>query len=297
MVEASFKRYDSSELLELNIRSFLDLKFLSNGMYSNVSTSGGWYGGAQRIDQLTRVSSSVYESNFNNWISETDVTGPSGYELIHSSGVEVDSVFTAWGSGSLAPAIDYRGGRILFATDPGVGAVVSSAFSYKTVLATTPDSDSSKILFSAYKDNMASDLGQVPSGTLKQLPMVIIDPQSRDFTGRQLGGGQTVEQQIIFHVVANSRRQTNKIVDLLSTGSYRSVIQGVDFNDIPEMFDRYGGKLGAYQNFTTLQSNDTYKWEKIYVDDVKVQRGASENLGIFSAQVQWDAVFYLPAGG
>ena len=297
MSEASFKRYDSSDLLDLNVRSYLDLKFLSNGMYSNVATSGGWYGGAQRVDQLTRVSASVYEGNFDNWISETDITGPSGYEMIHSSGIEVDSVFTAWGSGALAPSIDYKGGRVLFQTDPGASAVVSSAFSYKQVLTASPDASASKIIFSAYKDNSVANLGQVPSGTLKQLPIVIVDPQLREFTGRQLGGGQVVEQQIIFHVVANSRRQVNKLTDLLSTGSYRSVIQGVDFNLTPEMFDRYGGKLGTYLNFTTLQANNSYKWEKIYIDDVRVQRAATENLGIFTAQIEWTAIFYLPAGG
>lgn len=297
MVEASFKRYDSSELLEMNLRSHLDVLFLSNGMYSNVAESGGWYGGAERLDQLTRVNANIYESHFNNWIYETDVTGPSGYEINLASGIEVDNVFTAWGSGALAPSIDYRNGKVLFQSDPGSSAVVSSEFSYKEVLVAGPDAEASKILFSSFKDNVGANLGQVPSGTIKQLPMVVIDPQIRDFTGRQLGGGQIVDQQVIFHVVANSRSKVNKIVDLLSTVSYREVVQGVDFNNTPTLFDRYGGKLGAYQNFTTLQANNSYKWEKIYIDDIKVRRGVSENMGVFTAEIEWDVRFHLPAGG
>lgn len=297
MVEASFKRYDSSQLLEMNLGEHLDILFLSNGMYSNVAQSGGWYGGAERLDQLTRVNANLYESHFNNWIYETDVTGPSGYEITLASGVRVDGAFTAWGSGALAPSIDYNNGRILFQTDPGSSAVVSTEFSYKEVLVTGPDSDESKILFSAFKDNVGANLGQVPSGTIRQLPMVIVDPQIRDFTGRQLGGGQIVEQQIILHVVANSRHQANKIVDLISTGSYRTVIQGVNFNNTPTMFDRYGGKTGGYQNFTTLQANNSYKWEKLYIDDVRVRNGVSDNLGVFTAEVEWDVIFHLPAGG
>jgi hypothetical protein len=297
MVQASFKRYDASDLIELNVKSHLDIQFLSNGLYSNISNDQGWYGGSDRVDQLTRVSASVYESNFNNWIYETDVTGPSGYELIHASGIEVDDVFTAWGSGSLAPSIDYKSGRVIFQSDPGSSALVSSAFSYKTVLVSSPESEASKVIFSAFKDNSVESLGLAPSGAMNQLPMVIVDPQNRDLTGRQLGGGSRVTQQIIFHVVGNTRRQANKIVDILSTKSFRKVIQGVDFNTTPSTFDRYGGKLNSYENYTSLQSNNAYKWEKIYIDDIVVKQGPSENLGIYTARVDWEVIFHTPAGG
>ncbi len=297
MVEANFKRYDSSDLIDLNVKSYLDVQFLLNGMYSNISNDQGWHGGSDRVDQLTRVNASVYESNFNNWIYETDITGPSGYEMIHASGIEVDDVFTAWGSGSLAPSIDYKSGRVLFQSDPGSTALVSAAFSYKTVLVSSPESEASKVIFSAFKDNSVANLGSAPSGTMNQLPMVVVDPQNRDLTGRQLGGGSVVTQQIIFHIVGNTRSEANKIVDILSTKSFRKVIQGVDFNDTPKTFDRYGGKLISYENYTSLQSNNTYKWEKIYIDDIVVKQGPSENLGIYTARVDWDVIFHMPAGG
>lgn len=297
MAEASFNRYESSDLLEMSIQTWLDIKFVQNGMYSNIAESGGWYGGSERLDQLTRVNANVYESNFNNWIYETDTTGPSGYEIILSSGIEVDNVFTAWGSGALAPSVDYKNGRVLLQSDPGVSAVVSSAFSYKKVDVQSPDSAIVKSVYSKFKNNSEFGLGNAPSGMSRQLPLVVVDPQNRDLTGRQLGGGSIVNQQVVFHVVANSRREANKIIDTLTTKSFRKTIQGVDFNDVPSMFDRYGGKLGAYQNFTTLQSNNSYKWEKIYIDEVTVVDSPVENLGIYTARVDWDVVFHMPAGG
>lgn len=297
MAEASFNRYESSDLLEMNIQTYLDIQFVANGMYHNISDNEGFYGSADRVDQLTRANSNVYESNLNNWIYETDTTGPSGYEIVLASGIKVDGVFTAWGSGSLAPAIDYKNGRVLLQTDPGASAVVSAEFSAKSVDVQTPDSSIVKSVFSKFKHNSQVDLGAAPSGMERQLPLVVVDPQNRELVGRQLGGGSIVNQQVVFHVVANTRREANKIIDILSTKSFRKTIQGVDFNKTPEMFDMYGQKLGTYSNYTNLQQNNSYKWEKIYIDETTVVDSPVENLGIYTGRVDWDVIFHLPAGG
>lgn len=297
MAEANFKRYESSDLLEMNIQTYLDIQFVANGMYQNIADNQGFYGSSDRVDQLTRVNSNVYESNFNNWIYETDTTGPSGYEINLASGVSVDGVFTAWGSGSLAPSVDYDNGRVLFQSDPGASAVVSAEFSVKSVDVKDPDSSTVKSVFSKFKHNNQFELGNAPSGMDRQLPLAVVDPQNRELTGRQLGGGSIVEQQVVFHIVATTRREANKIIDILSTKSFRKTIQGVDFNKTPEMFDRHGGKLGTYTNYTNLQNNTSFKWEKIYIDRSTVVDSPVENLGIFTGRVDWDVIFHLPAGG
>jgi len=57
MAEASFNRYESSDLLEMNIQTYLDIQFVANGMYHNISDNEGFYGSADRVDQLTRANS------------------------------------------------------------------------------------------------------------------------------------------------------------------------------------------------------------------------------------------------
>jgi len=297
MSTASFKRYESSDLLGLNVEQHLDIKFLENGMYSNVASGQGWYTDSSRIDTLTRKTATVYESSFDNWVIEGDVTGPSGYAVTVASGIYVDGVFSLWGSGALAPKIDYNRGRVIFASDPGSSAVISAEFSYKRVAVTDADSSASQNVFSLYKDNVDATVHGAPSGMVNQLPLVAIDFQGRELGARQLGGGSTVDQDVVFHIVANTKQDANKIVDVLSTKSYRKVIQGVDFNDTPTLFDRYGGKAGTYADYTTLQANSSYQREKLYVEDTKVKQGPKENLGLYTARVDWTLRFYLPAGG
>ncbi len=289
---AVFKLYDNSDLLEFNIKQYLDHRFLLNGMYSNVYLSQDWYSG-DRMDTLTRVNSTTYQSSFDNWVFEGDVTGPSGYDITAVSGVYVSGVFEPTGSGTYVPHIDYKNGTVVFENAVPSGSVVNADFSYKRVNVTSPDSEAARIIFSRFRYGQDASAINLPSGNSSQLPLIAVNPIDRDSTPWQMGGGQIVNQDVSFHIVANNRRDMNKIIDVLTTSSYHNKIQGVDFNLAPEQFDFYGDKASTYVDFTTLQASGAIQWNKLYIDEAKLAEPSRENLGIYTARVDWGMKFYL----
>lgn len=292
----AIRRYDNSALLELNIQAHLEREFINMGLYQNVA-SGQLRVGGQRADVLTRKSSTEYESYFNNWVIELDASGIAGFETVNVSGVTVDGVFQPRGGGTYEPIIDFRRGRVFFETAVPAGSTVEAVFSYKDVHFDFPTSFTSPALFSQFKDNTVGSAVTVPSGLVAQVPIVVVDLQNRTSLPRQLGGGIVISQQVVFHILANSRRQMNRIVDQLSTRSDRKVIQGVDFNDVPTLFNSYGDRASTYRTFTDMQSDNALKWEKLYINSTRVVTNNDVFYDLHRARVDWDLQFYLPAGG
>ncbi len=290
------RRYDNSAQVELNIKSHLEREFIDNGLYQNIA-SGQLRIGGQRSDVLTRITSTKYESFFNDWVLETDASGVTGFETVNVSGVTVDGVFQPRGSGTYLPEIDFNGGGVVFGVNIPETSTVEAVFSYKETHFDFPDTFLSPALFSEFKDNVVGTNVSVPSGFITQLPVVVIDLQNRTSSPHQLGGGTEIAQQVVFHVLANSRRQMNRIVDQLSTRSDRKVIQGVDFNKTPVLFTSNGDRASTYENFTNMQANNALKWEKLYIDSTRVVENNNVFYGFHRARVDWNLTFYLPSGG
>lgn len=290
------RRYDNSAQVELNIKAHLERTFINNGLYQNMA-SGQLRVGNVRADVLTRESSTRYESFFNNWIIETDASGIANFPTVNVSGVVIDGIFNPRGGGTYQPAIDFDNGRVIFGVSVPSTSTVEAIFSYKEVHFDYPDSFLSPALFSEFKDNVIGTNVTVPSGFVAQLPVVVIDLQNRTDAPHQLGGGIQLSQQVVFHILANSRRQMNRIVDQLSTRSSRKVIQGVDFNKTPILFTSNGDRATTYRDFTDMQSDNALKWQKLYVNSTRVVNNNDVFYGSHRARVDWDLGFFLPAGG
>ena len=290
------RRYDNSAQLELNVRAYLEREFINNGLYLNVA-SGQLRVGNSRADVLTRKTSREYESYFNNWVIETDASGIANFSTVNVSGVTVNGVFQPRGSGTYLPEIDFRNGKVVFGADVPAGSEVSAVFSYKEVHFDYPNSFISSALLSEFKDNTLTTNVSVPSGLVAQLPIVVIDLQSRNSFPRQLGGGIRINQQIVFHILANNRRQMNRIVDQLSTRSDRKVIQGVDYNLTPVLFNSNGDRAATYRNYTDMQNDNALKWQKLYIASTSVVNNNDVFYEFHRARVDWNVEFYLPPGG
>ncbi|MCK5610118.1 hypothetical protein KAR91_50055 [Candidatus Pacearchaeota archaeon] len=292
----SARRYDNSAQIELNIRAHLERTFIDNGLYQNMA-SGQLRVGGSRADILTRKSPTQYESFFNNWVIETDASGVTTFPTVNVSGVVVDGVFNPRGGGTYEPAIDFDNGRVIFGVSIPTASTVEAVFSYKEVHFDYPDSFLSPALFSEFKDNVIGTNVTVPSGLITQLPVVVIDLQNRTDTPHQLGGGTQLSQQVVFHILANNRRQMNRIVDQLSTRSSRKVIQGVNFNDTPILFTPNGDRAATYRDFTDMQDDNALKWKKLYIDSTRVVSNNDVFYGFHRARVDWNLILFLPPGG
>jgi uncharacterized protein YlbG (UPF0298 family) len=263
-------RYRGSALLEMNIQEHLEREFINAGQYSTI-TSGYFTANGEQADLLTMVNPTYWQSFFSKWVGDTDHAGCAGFETILASGVFIDGVFHARGSAPHEPAIDYENGAVAFeGTAPSTSATVTAEFSFPKVTFATPDTDIVNFLFSPVRDNENVTTAPIPSGLSRQLPVVIIDPQVKDSFPSQIGGGQRVNQRVVFHIVANNRTDVDQIVDLLQEFSYRDTIQGVNFNSAPQQFTESGDRASTYVNYTNLQASGSIAWSKIFVEETRL---------------------------
>lgn len=289
-------RYRLSPNLRFNLKQYLDREFVNSGLFVNVP-SGTFYRPGERMDTLSRVNGNLYESNFNNWLFETDASGVAGFPTIENSGVFIDGTFHAAGSSPFEPEIDYNGGRVFFnGTTVGTSVEVSASFTYKNVLVDDVDSEAVNLIFSRFKDSVDSTLNMLPSGTERQLPLVVIDLQRRIPTPHALGGAIKIDQMIVFHILSNSRHEEEQITDILTETSFRKVISGVDFNQVPLLFTDKGDRASTYKNYTELQGDISLFLSKFFIDKAE-SKEKFERFGVYYSRVDWNVILHERGAG
>lgn len=283
-------RYRTSALLNFNIKAYLEKEFVNNGLYVNVASGfTDVYG--NRADVLMRSNARTYESAFDRWVVESDASGIASYTTTVCSGVTIDGVFYAKGSGNYAPVIDYENGRILFSADVPSTSTVQAVFSYKQVIVDYPESAKVNLLFSQIKDNTDLTTYAYPSGNQRQVPSVIIELQDKSSVPFALGGYKKSIQKVQFHILANNDDELDLIADILDD-KFRNVIKGVDFNKTPEQYTYQGDRASTYQSYTQLQANAAYSWTKMYIDS-STERKRTRFYGLKRGRVDWEISMIL----
>lgn len=289
-------RYRATAQLRFNIKSYLDREFVNSGLFLNVPSGTRDPVSLTDISLLTPTSPTLYESHFNNWLYETDASGVSSFPTIHASGVYIDGVFHATGSAPYEPEIDFARGRVFFGADVPSASEVRADFTHKNVVVDFVDSQAANLVFSRFKDSIDYSENILPSGTDRQLPVVVIDPQRRIPTPHALGGAIQVDQQIVFHILSNSFHEQEQIVDILTETSFRKAFPAVDFNKVPLLFTDKGDKASTYKNYTDLQNDVSLRFTKLFVDEARVIENM-ERLGVHYTRVHWNVIFYERRAG
>lgn len=293
---ANAVRYRLSSQLKFNIKSFIDREFVNSGLFVNIA-SGTAYRPGQRIDLLTRVNGNLYESFFDNWVFEPDASGVTGFPTIETSGVFVDGVFHARGSSPFEPEIDFRNGRVFFnGTSVPSTSIVSAEFTYKNVLVDFVDSQATNLIFSRFKDSVDSTINAVPSGSERQLPLVVIDIQKRFGSPYALGGAVKFDTLIAFHILANNTHEQDQIIDILSEASFRKAFRAVDFNKVPLLFTDKGDKAPTYKSFAQLQSDLSVFLAPLYIEETKLIE-QFERFRVYYARVHWNTIIFERRAG
>jgi hypothetical protein len=263
----------------------MELAFLNMGMYGHATVDQLDYMGLG-LARL-RKDGIYFESPTNEWVYEEDVTPPSGLGApISVSGVWINSVFHTNGSAPYRPYPDYKNGRFIFkGTVPTNADVVQANYSYKDVSVVYRDSETYNALMSQYLHNPDYWSAQIfPSGIERLLPVVVVDLQTRQHRGRQIGGGAIQGDRVHFWVYAARDWERDFIMDAIFDQK-RNAIIGTDYNDVPEALTYDEGKAATYQSFTDLGAN--FPWTNIYIDKMshmerdlifKVFRGRVEGL-------------------
>lgn len=217
-----------SEQLETNLTSWFNWCFLGIGGFFNVRVpTSGYFGGdmhrLRRVEDPYYQAGQVWQGFRHDWVWETGVEYPQ--QPIRVSGVYVNSAFyPSSTTGAYKHHVNYPLGRVVFDSPISPTSLVACEYSYRYVQFTTPNvpwwreiqQDSFRV------DD--SQFGQVGSGAWAmlaqnriQLPAVVVEVQpNAKRKGLQLGGGDIVSQDVVFHVIAETPWDRNQLHDTIT---------------------------------------------------------------------------------
>lgn len=286
----------SNDILD-GLVEYFDWSLMEIGNYFNVE-KGELAPNGEDYSQLRLASSGYYPSGQSwegfrkNWIWQsgisyatppivgTDNTQPG------ISGVYVNDIFEpVSGSGPLSYYVDYTNGRIIFNSPIPTGSNVQVEHSYKWINVVyannVPWLRQVQINTEEPTSNfLNNDKGawNIPPESRLQLPAIAIEiVPMRTFKGYQLGGGQWVYTDVLFHCIAEDEVTRNKLIDIVSlqndkiiplfdsnrinaSGQYPVDYRGVPTSGAlryPELVENYyGGRIrlknGTVQGMTVI---------------------------------------------
>ena len=212
-----------SNLLLDNFISFYDWGFLNKGgYYNNAIPSSGMYRGDKTILKPVKdpnyEEGQVWQGYRPNWVWET---GVSVGTPINISGVFVSGVFRSTTNITQPYHIDYSNGRVVFDSPIPLTTNVKLEYSNKWINVVSTrgipwfrdiQQGVNRISdqFDYYASGSWAKLGQ----TRVPLPTIAIQvPPINDTKPYQLGGGQWVYSNIVFHVIAENDWECQNLLD------------------------------------------------------------------------------------
>ena len=289
---------------------YFDWALLTKGNYFNVTPNESSPNG-QDMSRL-RLSSNdsytkgqVWEGFRKNWVWQSGIS-VNGFDdpIVGNnntkpgiSGVYVDnSFYPTTTTGAYAHHIDYFNGRVIFDSPIPTGSVVQAEHSYKYISVVYANNVPwYKFLqqnATQPSNNFFNDEDEgpwnIPPETRAQLPLVAVEVvPTRTFRGYQLGGGQFVYTDILFHCIAEDEMTRNKLVDIISLQNdkvlhlFNSNRINVN-NDFP--LDYRGTPVSGALRYPDLVSQ--YNGGKIRLTKTTVQEMVTHNTNFFGGVVR-----------
>lgn len=215
--------------IQENVRDFLDYGLLEKGNFIDVEIpSVGIYGGDDHVlrpvDDPRYTYGQVWQGVRSNWVWETGVgaisnTDPSNPGV---SGVYVDGTwYPNATAGAYAHHINHPFGRVVFDSPISTSSEVTCSYSYKYVNVCRSNGlnwfkeiqkrsersdDSNFINNSGEWSTLADNRHQLPAIGIELAPRRVMNPY-------QLGGGQIVFTDLLFHCVAEDVYTRDSLID------------------------------------------------------------------------------------
>lgn len=214
-----------SNILLDNFINFYDWGFIDRGSFYNINIpQSGLYGGdrhkLRKSDDPRYTSGKVWESYRQNWVWESGIDGTT-QQPITISGVFVDGDFYATGNVTKPFYVDYPNGRVIFDDAQSTSANVQIEYSHKWVQVVPAEGISwfRQIQSRSFRNesgfHVENSGGWAILGQSRvQLPALAIEViPPRSLEGYQLGGGQNVNNEIVFHVITENHWECANIMD------------------------------------------------------------------------------------
>jgi hypothetical protein len=272
--------YGITNNIQDSLVEFFDWALLEKANYFNV-TKGELSPNGQDMSRLRPVVSGafpagkVWEGFRSNWVWQSGIS-VSGYDapLVGTnpdmpgiSGVYVNNTFyPSSTSGTFAHRVDYFGGKVIFNNPIPSGSNVQAEFSYKHINVVYADNvpwlreiqQRTKFPSSQFQDN-SNGPWAVSNESRLQLPCIAIEVvPTRRFKPYQIGGGQWIYTDVIFHCIAEDGGTRNVLIDIVSMQNSRNIfsIDG-DRLDAEKKFpiDKYGSPVPSALLYPELINN------------------------------------------
>ena len=239
--------------LQDNLVEFLEWSLLEKGNYMNVtlgelSPDGKDYSKLRISSNTSYPSGKAWESFRSNWVWQSGITySPppivgTNNAIPGISGVYVNNTFyPSSTSGTYAHKVDYYNGRVIFNNPIPTGSTVKAEYSYRYISVSYANTLPwlSEVQYSSLNlgkdfDTLNKGKYDIPTEARTQLPMIALEiVPRRTMRGYQLGGGQIVETDVLFHCLAEDEFTRNKLVDIISFQNDKTIFM-FDSNKIAQ---------------------------------------------------------------
>lgn len=218
--------------LKYGIIDFFTWGMLCIGGYQNIgrnpATSGAFGGDRAQLRSVTDpyyTDGTVWEGFRSDWVWETGIpTDNVSASPIRVSGVYVDGSFQS------VSHVDYPRGRVVLNSAISTSSNVTCNFSHRYASFVPSDTPwFRELLFDSYRIerdfiNTGSGSYSQLSETRRSMPFVAVEVvPRREFEGYQLGGGQWLKQDVLFHIVAENEFDRDQLIDIISLQNDKSI--------------------------------------------------------------------------
>ena len=228
--------------LQDNLVEFFDWGLLQKGNYFNVTlnetgTNGVDMSQLRLSDNVNYTKGCAWEGFRGNWVWQSGIPySPS--PIISSSnskpgisGVYVNNTFyPTTTTGTYAHYVDYFNGRVVFNNPLPTGSKVQAEYSYKYINVIYANSLPwlTEIQYRTVEPQanfqVTTNEFNVPTEMRVQLPAIAIEiVPRRTLRGYQLGGGQFIENSVLFHCLAEDGPTRDKLLDIVSLQNDKTI--------------------------------------------------------------------------
>ncbi len=224
--------------LQDNIVEFFDWALLEKGNFFNIkkglqSSRGQDYSELKTSTNNNFSAGKAWEGFRKNWVWQSGVSYTPyplvGVDSDHPgvSGVYVDDTFYPRDTtGDYAHNIDHFNGRVVFDNPIPTGSNVQAEFSYRYInVIYAQNVPFIRELQANTLDRTNTSTVILPPEMRVQLPAIAIEViPRRTLKGYQLGGGQYVYTDVLFHCLAEDSYTRNKLVDIVSLQNDKTIL-------------------------------------------------------------------------
>lgn len=284
-----------------NLIEFLDWGLLEKGNYFNVNL-GELSSGGKDVSRLNISNNEHYpigtawESPYKNWVWQSGITyTPTPITTTNIaypgiSGVYVNNTFYPSNtSGAYSHKVDYFNGRVIFDSAIPSGSKVQAEYTYKYINIVYANAVPwlREIENQSQLENKKPEYS-LPNEMTIQLPAIAIEiAPRRTMQGFQLGGGQYVNTDVLFHCIAEDDVTRNTLIDIISYQNDRSIIMfntGAIANDNAFPLNIYGYPISGALTYPQIISK--YPGYHTFLKNLNVQEVLTINSNLYVSVIR-----------